>query len=149
MDFYEILDQVIDLLKQRGRASYRALKRQFALDDAYLEDLKVEIIKVQRLAVDQDGEMLIWAGGAETNPTPTAQPSLQQESSLAEHAAPGEVPRTTPHTSEAERRQLTVMFCDLVDSTKLSSQLDPEEYRDVVRAYQRGCTDVIQRVVYL
>jgi len=52
MDFYEILDQVIDLLKQRGRASYRALKRQFALDDAYLEDLKVEIIKVQRLAVD-------------------------------------------------------------------------------------------------
>jgi predicted ATPase/class 3 adenylate cyclase len=121
------------------------LQRQFALDDAYLEDLKVEIIKVQRLAIDQDSEMLIWAGGAETNPTPTAQPSLQQESSLAEHAAPGEVPRTTPHTSEAERRQLTVMFCDLVDSTKLSSQLDPEEYRDVVRAYQKICTDVIER----
>jgi class 3 adenylate cyclase/predicted ATPase len=37
------------------------------------------------------------------------------------------------------------MFCDLVDSTKLSSLLDPEEYRDVVRAYQRVCTDVIQR----
>src|SRR5262249_52319200 len=46
---------------------------------------------------------------------------------------------------EAERRQLTVMFCDLVDSTKLSSQLDPEDWRDVVRAYQRVCTDVIQR----
>src|SRR5262249_12315723 len=45
----------------------------------------------------------------------------------------------------AERRQLTVMFCDLVDSTKLSSQLDPEEYRDVVRAYQQVCTEVIQR----
>ena len=145
MDFYEILDQVIDLLKQRGRASYRALKRQFTLDDAYLEDLKVEIIKVQRLAVDQDGEMLIWAGGAETNPTPTAQPSLQQESSLAEHATPGEVPRTTPHTSEAERRQLTVMFCDLVDSTRLSSQLDPEDYREVVREYQSACAEVIRR----
>jgi class 3 adenylate cyclase len=37
------------------------------------------------------------------------------------------------------------MFCDLVDSTTLSSQLDPEEYREVVRAYQRVCTDVIQR----
>src|SRR2546422_11736610 len=37
------------------------------------------------------------------------------------------------------------MFCDLVDSTKLSSQLDPEDWRDVVRAYQRVCTDVIQR----
>jgi class 3 adenylate cyclase len=37
------------------------------------------------------------------------------------------------------------MFCDLVDSTKLSSQLDPEDWRDVVREYQRVCTDVIQR----
>jgi class 3 adenylate cyclase len=37
------------------------------------------------------------------------------------------------------------MFCDLVDSTRLSSQLDPEDWRDVVRAYQQVCTDVIQR----
>src|SRR5262245_48334806 len=37
------------------------------------------------------------------------------------------------------------MFCDLVDSTRLSGQLDPEDWRDVVRAYQRVCTDVIQR----
>ena len=36
------------------------------------------------------------------------------------------------------------MFCDLVESTKLSSQLDPEEYREVVRAYQSACTEVIQ-----
>src|SRR5262249_40148083 len=56
-----------------------------------------------------------------------------------------EPPPTAPHTPEAERRQLTVMFCDLVDSTKLSSQLDPEEYRDMVRAYQNVCTEVIQR----
>ena len=37
------------------------------------------------------------------------------------------------------------MFCDVVDSTRLSSQLDPEDYRDVVRAYQTACTEVIQR----
>src|SRR3989442_6097603 len=37
------------------------------------------------------------------------------------------------------------MLCDLVDSTKLSSQLDPEEYREVVRAYQKVCSEVIQR----
>jgi len=145
MDFYALLDQVIDLLKQRGRASYRALKRQFALDDAYLEDLKVEIIQVQQLAVDQDGEMLIWTGEAETKPTPTSQPPLQQESSLAEHTTPGEVPRTAPHTPEAERRQLTVMFCDLVDSTALSGQLDHEDLREVVRAYQQVCSEVITR----
>jgi class 3 adenylate cyclase/predicted ATPase len=51
----------------------------------------------------------------------------------------------TSRTSEAERRQLTVLFCDLVDSTRLSSQLDPEEYRDVVRAYHTACTEVIRR----
>lgn len=48
--------------------------------------------------------------------------------------------RTTP---EAERRQLTVMFCDLVGSTALSEQLDPEELRDVVRSYQETCAEVI------
>ena len=47
MDFYEVLDQVIDLLRGRGRVSYRALKRQFDLDDEYVEDLKVELIEVQ------------------------------------------------------------------------------------------------------
>src|SRR5262249_5344102 len=45
----------------------------------------------------------------------------------------------------AERRQLTVMFCDLVGSTHLSAQLDPEEYREVVRAYQAASTAVIQQ----
>src|SRR5262249_55637617 len=47
--------------------------------------------------------------------------------------------------TEAERRQLTVMFCDLMDSTKLSAQLDPEDYREVVRAYQKVCSEVITR----
>src|SRR5919106_238083 len=46
---------------------------------------------------------------------------------------------------EGERRQLTVLFCDLVDSTALATQLDPEELREVVRAYQRVCAEVIQR----
>jgi class 3 adenylate cyclase len=47
--------------------------------------------------------------------------------------------------SEAERRQLTVMFCDLVGSTALSAQLDPEDYRAVVQQYQQTCAAVIQR----
>jgi class 3 adenylate cyclase/DNA-binding winged helix-turn-helix (wHTH) protein len=45
----------------------------------------------------------------------------------------------------AERRQLTILCCDLVDSARLAGQLDPEEYRDVVRAYQDTCAAVIQR----
>ena len=46
---------------------------------------------------------------------------------------------------EAERRQLTVLFCDLVDSTALAARLDPEELREVVRAYQAACAEVIGR----
>jgi class 3 adenylate cyclase len=66
---------------------------------------------------------------------------------LPKHDQPmqGVPPPSAARIPEAERRQLTVMFCDLVDSTKLSSQLDPEDWRDVVRAYQRVCTEVIQR----
>jgi class 3 adenylate cyclase len=45
--------------------------------------------------------------------------------------------------AEAERRQLTVLFCDLVGSTALSSRLDPEDMRDVLRAYQEACSGVI------
>ena len=45
MDFYAVLDQVLVLLRQRGRISYRALKRQFDLDDAYLDDLRLEILR--------------------------------------------------------------------------------------------------------
>ncbi len=48
-------------------------------------------------------------------------------------------------TTEAERRQLTVMFCDLVGSTALSSQLDPEDLRDVIRADQDACAGVVTR----
>ena len=46
---------------------------------------------------------------------------------------------------EAERRQLTVMFCDLVGSTELATRLDPEQLRDVMQAYQRACREVIER----
>ena len=49
---------------------------------------------------------------------------------------PTEPPSTAPSTPEAERRQLTVMFCDLQGSTALSQQLDPEELRDVIRSYK-------------
>src|SRR5262249_31844107 len=50
-----------------------------------------------------------------------------------------------PGTPDAERRQLTVLSCDLVDATVLATQLDPEDLREVVRAYHAACAAVIQR----
>lgn len=55
MTFVETLEQVRGLLQSKGRISYRALKRQFALDDEYVEDLKAELIEAERVAGDEDG----------------------------------------------------------------------------------------------
>src|SRR4029453_16206786 len=53
-------------------------------------------------------------------------------------------PLTERRAAEAERRQLMVMFCDVVGSTALSAQLDPEELREVMQQYQQTCTTVIR-----
>jgi len=49
-----------------------------------------------------------------------------------------------PKCDEAERRQLTIMFCDLVGSTALSGRLDPEDLRDLIRAYQTCCEQIVK-----
>jgi predicted ATPase/class 3 adenylate cyclase len=128
MDFLDVVDQVVALLRSRGRITYRVLKRQFQLDDEALEDLKAEIITGQQLAVDEDGTVLVWTGGV--------RPEVQNTDAVS--------PPAMRHQPDAERRQLTVMFCDLVDSTHLSGQLDPEDLRAVLRAYQQTSAEVIQ-----
>jgi class 3 adenylate cyclase/predicted ATPase len=70
-----------------------------------------------------------YCGGC-SNPLPY----IHQPSEAGEH-----------HTSQAERRRLTVVFCDLVGSTALSGQLDPEELHDLTRHYQRVCAEVVGR----
>src|SRR5215831_21290438 len=65
MDFYTVLDQVIDLLRHRKRVTYRALQRQFNLDEAFLNDVKAELIEAQHLAADEDSNVLVWTGDTE------------------------------------------------------------------------------------
>src|SRR5262249_4847350 len=111
------------------------------------EDLQEELLYTHASAVQADERGFTWTGEAEERQGTTRPPAQTSAQPLIQPDQPtqAEPPPTAPHTPEAERRQLTVMFCDLVDSTKLSSQLDPEEYRDMVRAYQNVCTEVIQR----
>jgi class 3 adenylate cyclase len=53
---------------------------------------------------------------------------------------------TEPHyTLTGERRHLTVLFCDLVNSTRLAAQLDPEEWREIVAGYHRAAAQAIER----
>jgi class 3 adenylate cyclase/predicted ATPase len=147
MTFEEALAQIIEALQREKRISYRALKRRFALDDAYLDDLKEELIYAKRLAMDEDSRVLVWAGDAEEPllPASPASPPVPPHIPLAVHVTHTDGQPTPPQPSAAERRQLTVLFCDLVDSTVLAGRLDPEDLREVVRAYQQACAMVIQR----
>ena len=64
MKFSELVGQVRDWLERERRVSYRALKREFDLDDEDPEDLKAEIIDAKHLASDEDGKVLVWVGAA-------------------------------------------------------------------------------------
>ena len=148
MTFDDLLAQVQALLQREQRLSYRALQRRFALEEADLEALKDELIYAKRLAVDEDDRVLVWVGDAGTAPAPASQ-APQSTTTPADHQTeqptPHDLPAVGPPPPEAERRQLTILFCDLVASTALSRQLDPEDYRAAVRAYQAACAPVIER----
>jgi predicted ATPase/class 3 adenylate cyclase len=125
MTFDEVLEQAIATLRRRRRVSYRALKVQLDLSDDVLEAVKDELVYAQRVARDEDGRVLVWSSDAA--PAPSESVVIESE------------------PDAAERRHLTVLFCDLVESTKLAGQLDPEDLREVVRAYQATCAEVIER----
>ncbi|HEV8711610.1 MAG TPA: adenylate/guanylate cyclase domain-containing protein, partial [Candidatus Binatia bacterium] len=149
MTFDELLAQVVELLQRQGRVSYGALKRRFALDDDYLQDLKDELIDAQRVAADEDGKVLVWVGGTavasdQLSVASPSQPPAPQTSDSGLRT-PDSKPQTLDSRLGGERRQLTVMFCDLVGSTALSTQLDPEELRAVIQAYRETCAAIIRR----
>src|SRR6516165_6866576 len=145
MSLYDVLDQIIDLLRQRKRLTYRLLKREFALDDETLGDLKEELIYAQKLAVEEDERVLVWIGDTEGRHEVPLSPSQTLKQSAIQETQPPHAPPPEPRSSEAERRQLTVMFCDLVDSTALSTQLDPEDLRSVIGTYHTSVAETVAR----
>ena len=150
MTFEEILDQAIAMLQRRGRLTYGTLKRQFQLDEAALDDLKEQLLYASSQVVDDAGRGLVWTGETAVSPTttpPTPQPALPGPPRTPQAVSPPQtaISPATPPPREAERRQLTVLFCDLVGSTALAAYLDPEDLREVVHAYQSACAEVIQR----
>ena len=132
MKFSEIVKQAFVLLQDAGRVSYRALKMEFDLDDNQLDALKEELLFSHPQIEDIEGRGLVWP---DHNKSP---------SDDAGDGALGSAVADAPH-HEAERRQITVMFCDLVGSTALSEKLDPEELRDLMTTYQKTAGEVIER----
>src|SRR5260370_6047207 len=123
------------MLRSRGRVSYRALRRQFDVDDAYIDDIRSELVDVLKLAVDEGGQILAWAGPstrrADDSPDgrgrePTSRVVDPRPAAEATPAAAAAPPR------EAAPRHRTVMVCDLVESTPRAEPHDPAEPAEAV-----------------
>ena len=143
MTFEEIVDQAVAMLQRRGRIAYRTLKRQFQLDDEALEDLKTELIKAQRLAVDENGEVLVWTDGT-VSPgglaeAQTRAPLISMSAHLAE-----KILQSKP-TLEGERKQVTVLFADLKGSMELLADRDPEEARQLLDPVLERMIEAVHR----
>src|SRR5712692_571063 len=147
MDFVAVLDQVIALLRQRDRLTYRTLQRQFQPDDAALEDLKEELIFGQRVAVDEDGRVLVWTGDPSTTPPAASAPAGAPEQAPLAYTPPylAEKILTSRSALEGERKQVTVLFADLKGSMELLADRDPEEARQLLDPVLERMMDAVHR----
>ena len=153
MTFEEIVDQAIEMVRRRGQVSYRMLKRQFDLDEASFEDLKDEILYSQSQIVDDEGRGFAWTGGTEleASPPPTSVPTPAQ---AADQKPPpiSYTPKyltekilTSRSALEGERKQVTVMFADIKDSTELIRDLDPEAAQQLLDPAIHIMMDAVHR----
>jgi class 3 adenylate cyclase len=135
--FEEILDQAIALLQRRGRMTYRTLQRQFALDEDTLNDLKDELLYAHPEVHDDAGRGLVWrgdAGIASSAPSaPGERPGQAPLAYIPPHLA--EKILTTRSALEGERKQVTVFFCDLANSTALAARLGPEAMHTLLNQF--------------
>ena len=151
MTFDEVLTQVLALLQREKRVSYRALKRRFDVDDDYLEDLKDELIYAKKLARDEDDRVLVWIGETESASPPT---SVPVSAPAADHK-PSPLAYTPSYLTEkilisrsaleGERKQVTVLFADVKDSTELIRDLDPEDAQKLLDPAIHIMMDAVHR----
>jgi class 3 adenylate cyclase/predicted ATPase len=118
---------VADWLRKLGLEQYEPAFRENEIDDRVLPSLTAEDLRDLGITLVGHRRRLLDAIAALGTTAPAA-------------ASPN-----APTSASAERRQLTVMFCDLVGSTALSARLDPEDLREVIAAYRRAVAEVVGR----
>src|SRR2546425_3450067 len=155
MDYDELVAKVIELLQREKRIPYRSLKRRFDVDDDYIEDLKIDLIEAKRLAIDENDRILVWVGEqASPSPTrpsltpePAASPPIEHEreplSYTPKHLA--EKILTSRSALEGERKQVTVLFCDLANSTPIAERLGPEHMHTLLNRFFALALDAVHR----
>jgi class 3 adenylate cyclase/predicted ATPase len=124
------MQQIADWLKKLGMSEYAQVFADNDIDFSVLRHLTDQHLKDLGVSLGHRLKMLHAISELENASLAANQPSIG----------------TKPVSHDiAERRQLTVMFCDLVGSTALSARLDPEELREIIGAYHRCCTDLVER----
>src|SRR5579862_2172937 len=132
------MDQVTDWLVSLGLAEHAPRFVENFIDFSVLRDLTEQDLKdLGVVAIGHRRKIMraiaeLGQAAPAAPPPPSIEPLPKAPSGAAQNAF-----------DEAERRHLTVLFCDLAGSTALSIKLDPEEMREVIRSYQRSCADVI------
>ena len=126
---------VVVWLRSLGLEEYEAAFRENKVDAAVLPKLTVEDLKDLGVAAVGDRRKLLEA-------IEVLRSGTKPESTPLKISSP--VPQLTKDTT-AERRQVTVLFSDLVGSTALSARMDPEDLREVISAYQKCVAETVQR----
>jgi hypothetical protein len=147
MTFAKLLTHVLELLRRQGQLSYRALKVRFQLDNDLLEALKDERIYAQRVAADEDSRVLVWIGEPAFAPAAAPAPTgIQEQQPLAytpQHLTEKILASRT--SLEGERKQVTVLFADIKDSTELIRDLDPEAAQQLLDPAIHRMMDAVHR----
>jgi class 3 adenylate cyclase len=139
MTFDDILDQVLALLRREGRVSYRALKLRFNLDDDYIEGLKDEIIEAKKLGADEGGRVLVWLDESPPASSPAPAPPVHIPQHLSDKILASRA------ALEGERKQVTIFFADIKDSTRLIEGLDPEAAQQLLDPAIHLMMDAVHR----
>src|SRR5438093_8599518 len=129
------------------------LRREFALDEEALQDLKFELVHTDRLAREEEGEILVWAGNGGTTPvlTQASLPPLSQSPAsytpphLAERIRVEQAALEARGAPDGERKTITALFADLKGSTALIEGLDPEEARALIDPVLQLMMDAVHR----
>jgi class 3 adenylate cyclase/tetratricopeptide (TPR) repeat protein len=147
VDFVAVLDQVLALLRQRGRMTYRTLQRQFQLDDDALHDLTEELLYACPEVRDDAGRGLVWTGAAGPAPAAPAAPVAPPGQAPLAYTPPylAEKILTSRSALEGERKQVTVLFADVAGFTTLAEQLDPEVVHEIINRCFEGITAEVHR----
>ena len=147
MDFVAVVDQVIILLRQRGRMTYRTLQRQFQLDDDALHDLTDELLYTHPEVRDDAGRGLVWTDDAGLAPIATSVPVEPPGQTPLAYTPPylAEKILTSRSALEGERKQVTVLFADLKGSTELIRDLDPEAAQRLLDPALQHMMDAVHR----